>query len=34
MRDRLELFGGRLDLTSAPGQGTRLSAVIPAVEAP
>ncbi len=34
MRDRLELFGGRLDLSSAPGQGTRISAVVPLTEAP
>jgi len=34
MRDRLELFGGRLELASQPGQGTRLTAVIPALEAP
>lgn len=33
MRDRLELFGGRLDLSSAPGQGTRISAVVPLMEA-
>ncbi len=33
MRDRLELFGGRLDLDSAPGEGTRLSAVVPLTEA-
>jgi two-component system NarL family sensor kinase len=32
MRDRLELFGGRLQLVSAPGAGTRISAVIPLVE--
>jgi signal transduction histidine kinase len=29
MRDRLELFGGRLDLVSAPGEGTVLSAAVP-----
>lgn len=29
MRDRIELFGGRLHLRSAPGAGTSLSAVIP-----
>jgi two-component system NarL family sensor kinase len=29
MRDRLELFGGRLELTSVRGEGTLLSAVIP-----
>jgi two-component system, NarL family, sensor kinase len=33
MRDRLELFGGRLDLSSAPGQGTRISAMVPLTEA-
>lgn len=33
MRDRLELFGGRLDLTSAPGAGTVLSAAVPLGEA-
>ena len=32
MRDRLELFGGRLELSSAPGQGTVVSAVIPLLE--
>jgi two-component system sensor histidine kinase UhpB len=32
MRDRLELFGGRLDLASAPGEGTRLAAVVPLLE--
>lgn len=32
MRDRLELFGGRLDLVSAPGQGTVVSAAIPLLE--
>jgi signal transduction histidine kinase len=32
MRDRLELFGGRLELASAPGQGTLVSAVVPLVE--
>jgi signal transduction histidine kinase len=34
MRDRLELFGGRLDLASKPGEGTVLSAVVPLLEAP
>lgn len=29
IRDRLELFGGRLDLRSSPGNGTVLSAVVP-----
>jgi len=33
MRDRLELFGGRLELASAPGQGTVLSASVPLSEA-
>ncbi len=32
MRDRLELFGGRLALTSIPGEGTILSAVVPLLE--
>lgn len=34
MRDRLELFGGRLELTAAPGEGTFVSAVVPLLEAP
>ncbi|HYO11869.1 MAG TPA: sensor histidine kinase [Thermoanaerobaculia bacterium] len=34
MRDRLELFGGRLDLASVPGQGTVVSAIVPLLEAP
>ncbi len=34
MRDRLELFGGRLEVVSTPGQGTLLSAEVPLVEAP
>ena len=29
MRERLRLYGGRLELRSAPGQGTRLRAVVP-----
>jgi signal transduction histidine kinase len=33
MRDRLELFGGRLALTSILGEGTVLSAVVPLLEA-
>ena len=32
MRDRLELFGGRLELVSAPGQGTLVSASVPLLE--
>jgi two-component system, NarL family, sensor kinase len=32
MRDRLELFGGRLEITSTPGQGTLVSAVVPLAE--
>ena len=32
MRDRLELFGGRLELASAPGQGTVVSAIVPLLE--
>jgi len=34
MRDRLELFGGRLELTAAPGEGTRVSAFVPLLEVP
>lgn len=34
MRDRLELFGGRLEIVSAPGQGTRLAAELPLTETP
>jgi two-component system NarL family sensor kinase len=34
MRDRLELFGGRLELTSAARQGTVISATVPLLEAP
>ncbi len=34
MRDRLELFGGRLELHSGLGQGTLVSAVVPLLEAP
>jgi signal transduction histidine kinase len=34
MRDRLELFGGRLEIVSAPGQGTRLAAEVPLTEIP
>jgi len=34
MRDRLELFGGRLDLASEPGEGTLVSAVVPLLETP
>jgi two-component system sensor histidine kinase UhpB len=34
MRDRLELFGGQLEIVSAPGQGTLISAAIPLLEAP
>lgn len=33
MRDRLELFGGRLEITSTPGQGTVVSAMVPLAEA-
>lgn len=29
MRERLRLYGGRLELRAAPGQGTRLRAVVP-----
>ena len=34
MRDRLELFGGRLEIASAPGRGTLVSAAVPLLEAP
>lgn len=34
MRDRLELFGGKLEIISAPGQGTLVSASIPLLEVP
>jgi len=34
MRDRLELFGGRLELASEPAEGTIVSAVVPLLEAP
>lgn len=34
MRDRLELFGGRLELTSEAGQGTLVAATVPLMEAP
>ncbi len=34
MRDRLELFGGRLEIVSAPDQGTLVSASIPLLEGP
>jgi two-component system NarL family sensor kinase len=29
MRDRLELFGGRLEMASAPGEGTLILAIVP-----
>jgi len=29
MRDRLELFGGRLEIASAPGRGTTVAATVP-----
>jgi signal transduction histidine kinase len=32
MRDRLELFGGRLEIVSEPGRGTLVSAVVPLTE--
>jgi len=32
MRDRLELFGGRLELFSSPGRGTLLTAEVPLLE--
>lgn len=34
MRDRLELFGGQLEIVSAPDQGTLVSASIPLLETP
>ena len=34
MRDRLELFGGRLEIVSAPDQGTRIAAELPLTENP
>jgi len=34
MRDRVELFGGRLELSSEAGQGTLVSAAVPLLEAP
>ena len=34
MRDRAELFGGRLAIESAPGQGSRLRVSVPLPEAP
>jgi two-component system, NarL family, sensor kinase len=33
MRDRLELFGGRLEIASAPGRGTLVAAAVPLLEA-
>jgi two-component system NarL family sensor kinase len=33
MRDRLELFGGRLEIVSAPGRGTTVAATVPLLEA-
>lgn len=34
MRDRLELFGGHMEILSSPGRGTLLTAEIPLLEAP
>ncbi|MFL6199180.1 MAG: sensor histidine kinase [Thermoanaerobaculia bacterium] len=34
MRDRVELFGGRLELASEAGEGTVVSAAVPLLEAP
>jgi signal transduction histidine kinase len=31
MRERMELIGGSLAIDSAPGQGTRITALVPAV---
>ena len=33
MRDRCELFGGHIEIVSAPGQGTLISAAVPLLEA-
>jgi signal transduction histidine kinase len=33
MQERAELAGGRAEVTSAPGKGTRISAVFPVVAA-
>ena len=33
LRDRVETLGGRLDITSRPGEGTRLRAVVPRSDA-
>jgi two-component system sensor histidine kinase UhpB len=33
MRDRLELFGGRLEIASTPGGGTTVAATVPLLEA-
>ncbi len=33
MRDRLELFGGRLEILSSPGRGTLITAEVPLLEA-
>lgn len=33
IRDRIELFGGRLAIESAPGKGSRMRVVVPVVEA-
>ncbi len=32
MRERVELFGGTLELDSAPGSGTRVAVSVPAVQ--
>jgi len=34
MHDRVELFGGRFELVSAPGEGTLVVAVVPLLEGP
>lgn len=34
MRDRVELFGGRLEIFSSPGRGTLVTAEVPLLEAP
>ncbi|MGH2671048.1 MAG: sensor histidine kinase, partial [bacterium] len=33
MRDRVELFGGRIDISSRPGLGTRIAARVPCAAA-
>ena len=33
MRDRIEAVGGRLDVSTAPGRGTRVTGIVPAPHA-